>query len=182
MVVEATIVYNTLMGHCPSATLTLGGADYHDMSRTSHDNFQARLAGTLTRIMRLADALGVGVFTHVYTDGGISMGTVGNTCVGKGDNNLTSGAQIYYLSKKGKPRVAINNLQAGVATDQAVANSRDYFGDVASAAQHVAIATYLGVAGITNYDTYKGIFKIGSDIAIAQANQFSRAQLLGPDA
>lgn len=177
-VVEATLAYNTLMGHVPSASFRLGGADYHDNTRTSHDAFQLRLAGVITRTLRLADALGKDCFLHVITDGGISMADVGANNVATGDNNLTSGSQMYYLSKPGRPRVAINHQQAGAATEQGVADTRHYFGDV-SRAQHVPIATYLGLAGITSFDAYKRLFKIGSDMAIAQESKYAEAQLFG---
>ena len=179
MVIEATLVYNTLVGNCPTATLVQGGCDYHNMTRTTGSGVELQYAAKISRILQLATALNTDVCIHGITDGGISAATQGATSVYTGDNNLTSGAQFYYMSKPGLARVDIRHLQVGSYTSQGVVDTTNYWGNMSTAAQHGPLVAYLGLHGITEYSDYKKLFSIGSDVAHTRTAKHEEALVFG---
>ena len=180
MVVEATLVYNTLMGNCSTATLEEGGCDYHDGGRTTGSARNKSIGGKITRILKLADLLGSDAFINVSTDGGISAAGAAGTYMG--DNNQTSGEQLIYMAAPGKARPTLNSVQIGAYTPNGVVDTSNYWGNANTAGQHAALVAYLGLHGKVDYEDYKKLFGIGSDQAHARVARHADALVFGKKA
>jgi len=91
-VVEATIVYNAIMGNSGPATMQVGGADYHNGNYTDGQNYDTGIGRRVGRALTLAARKGKPVFIEVITDGSLQGNATGWT----GDTNTGGRVMIYF--------------------------------------------------------------------------------------
>jgi hypothetical protein len=148
----ASIAYNTIMGNSGGSTISLGGYDYHDNTRTTSDN-DDRVAGELVgRIIATAAALQKKVFLFVTTDGSVGSDSASFEGVWTGDRgNASAGYLLYYDPAK---RPETSSFQIGAYTNEQVTDSKS----ITSSTEGAAAAVFANWLKINNrMDLYAAI-------------------------
>jgi hypothetical protein len=154
-----SIVYNVLSGNAGSATLEIGGCDYHDNSRTTGDNKDLEIGTLIGRVLASAEAMSSspnfkGVFIYVVTDGAVSSAvSAAPTSPWASDRGESSCAYMLCYKPGGRPVTEgvggypawqVNSFTNGQIVDQSATSVVG--GDVEKAASAV-VANWLSASG-----------------------------------
>lgn len=152
----AASAYNALKGTAGSASLEMGGYDYHDNTRTTGDAKDLAAGTAIGQILETASAMGKPVFVYVCTDGATS--SANSTSGGSpwtSDRGVASVAYMLYFNPNGRP--ATNGFQVGQFTKGQVADDSFVTGGSPEAAAAAVFANWLQVNGQgANFANYAG--------------------------
>lgn len=145
----ANVTYNVLAGNAGAGTITLGGYDYHDQTRTTGDGKDQQAGELIGRILQTAALMNKPVMIFVTTDG--SVVSAESTEAGSPWTSDRGDASCSYLlaySPEGRP--ALGGSQINGFTDGQAADATHIVGNNPSKAAVAAFANYLGFAGKKN--------------------------------
>lgn len=118
----ASIAYNTIVGNAGAASISLGGFDYHDNTRTSGDAKDREAGELIGRIIATAAALQKKVFIFVSTDGSVGSNSESVSGVWTGDRgNASAGYLLFYDPAK---RPETSSFQVGAYTNEQVTDPK----------------------------------------------------------
>ena len=138
------MTYNALKGTCGSASLELGGYDYHDNTRTTGDAADLKAGTAVGQILESANAMGKPVFIYVCSDGSVSSAQSDNPGAPWASDRGTAGmAYMLYFNPAGRP--ATTGYQVGQFTAGQVADDTFVTGASPEAAAAAVFANYLQV-------------------------------------
>jgi len=146
MSIFANVTYNVLKGNAGSGTISLGGYDYHDQTRTTGDARDREAGVIIGRILRTAELLGKPIFIYVTSDGSVvsqdsaSGGTVWTS--DRGD----AGA-LYMLAYDPKGRHETSAIQLGNFVAGQAADASHLIGNTPELAASAVFANYMSFAG-----------------------------------
>jgi hypothetical protein len=140
--VFGTMAYNAISGQGGSATMTLGGYDYHGNARATTNTQDANAGALVGRLLETAKLLGKPVFIYVTTDGSVSVsGAGGVTDNWAGDRGTAGMAYILFYSPAGRP--ATSGFQIGNYTTAQVVDDKTIVGGNPEVAAAAVFANYL---------------------------------------
>jgi hypothetical protein len=169
--VFAASVYNALKATAGSASLEMGGFDYHDNTRSTGDGKDLQAGTVIGQILETASIMGKPVFLYVCTDGATSSAqsdTGGSPWVS--DRGTASVAYMLYFNPNSRP--ATTGFQVGQFTKGQVADDSFVTGGSPEAAAAGVFANWLQVNGqAANFANYAGT--IISSTQLASVIKFS---------
>lgn len=137
-----SMIYNSLLGNAGSATLEMGGYDYHNNTRTTGDQRDLDAGRVMGRILQSAKVLNKPVFLYVTSDGGVNSPTSeARDAVWTSDRGSAGAAYIFMFNPAGRPAVSSN--QIGHFTDGQVADDKFVTGNNTGLAGQAVFANYL---------------------------------------
>ncbi len=108
----AAVMKLVLEGYAGAGTITMGGYDYHGQGRASGEVRNFRAGQCMGACLEYAARKGIPLMLYVFSDGGISSGTmVDNTVDGRGkfmwtsDNQSTATAFFLVYNPRGRPQL-----------------------------------------------------------------------------
>lgn len=118
--VFASMVYNALAGNCAHVSLSLGGYDYHNGTRTTGEAKDAEAGNLIAKILATAAAMNRPVFIYVNTDGSV-RGDISNspTVPWRSDNGSAGVMLGFAFDPMGKPAAARTQI-GGFSVGQGV--------------------------------------------------------------
>jgi hypothetical protein len=118
--VFASMVYNALAGNCGHVSLSLGGYDYHNGTRTTGETKDAEAGNLIARILASASVMGKPVFIYVNTDGSV-RGDISSspTVPWRSDNGSASVMLGFAFDPVGRPTTARTQV-GGFSSGQGV--------------------------------------------------------------
>lgn len=156
----ASIAYNTILGNAGGSTISLGGYDYHDNTRTTSDTRDREAGELVGRIVATAAALQKKVFIFVSTDGSVGSDSTSFTGVWTGDRGNASAGYLMFYDPAKRPETS--SFQIGAYTNEQVTDTKLPSGS----AEGAAAAVFANWLKINNrMDLYAAI----ADRALAQA-------------
>ncbi|WP_408096435.1 hypothetical protein ACJVC5_15455 [Peredibacter sp. HCB2-198] len=150
-----------LDGHIGVGTITLGGFDYHDGTRTTGDARDFDLGQLMGAIMELAAAKKTDVVIYVLTDGGVAAnGTVDSTgkFVWAGDSGQRSATFMMVYKNDGRPSLRTTKRQIGYyKANGAVEGSAMLTSNSVVTTSKAMVANYLALHGLEgNFENVVG--------------------------
>lgn len=118
--VFATMVYNTALNNTASATLSLGGYDYHNNTRSSGDQRDAAAGIVIARVLRTLAVLQKKAFVIVTTDGAVNCPSDENTGVWSSDRGAAGCLYMMAYDPLKPPSASsyqLGHFNAGQAAD-----------------------------------------------------------------
>lgn len=139
--VFGTMVYNTLIGQSGSASLNIGGYDYHNNPRATTNARDLAAGQTIGRILQTADILQRPVFLYVTSDGAVSsVNSADRQSMFNSDRGAAGMAYIIMYQPSG--RVATTGFQIGHYTAAQAAADDTVVGNSTNIATQAAFANY----------------------------------------
>ncbi|MBX3017721.1 MAG: hypothetical protein KF767_07530 [Bdellovibrionaceae bacterium] len=149
LAIFGAIAHNVLDGNAGCGTLSLGGYDYHDATRTTGDRLDREAGIVVGRILQTAALKNRKVFIYVASDGSagsVDSGTGGEAWVtDRGDAGCN-----YVLAFDPAALHASTGTQLGGFTDGQTADGAHLIGNNAELAAVAAFANYMSFAGQTS--------------------------------
>lgn len=137
---SASMIYNGLMKNSGVVSISMGGYDYHDGTRTTGDAADLRAGEFIGRILQSAHVLGKKVFVYVTTDGAVSASENGSGSWAS-DRGTASASYLIMYDPSGRPQTIGN--QIGHYTQGQVADSSFITGKDPERAAMAAFMNYL---------------------------------------
>lgn len=140
--VFGAMVYNALLGFAGTASLEIGGYDYHDNTRSTGDARDLEAGRTIGRILQSAKVLNKPVFLHVVSDGAVSS-AISNSrnSIWTSDRGTAGASYMILFHPNGRPEVSEN--QIGSFTDEQVVDDKFITGNDSALASQAVFANYL---------------------------------------
>lgn len=162
--VRGSIAYNAIKGQSGSASLVLGGYDYHTGNRTSGDAKDLAAGETVGRILETAAAMNSPVTVYVNTDGScVSVNSSTPDSAWTSDRGTACVAYMLMFDPKGRPATSGHQIGAftdGQAVEESVVGSRN------EAAVAAILANYLKLNGkLDKFDAIAGKLLTASDLS-----------------
>ena len=118
----SAIGYMVLKGFAGSGTITIGGYDYHDRTITTGENQDERAGRAIGTLLQMASILNRKLMIHVYTDGGVGIGSRADQVPGadgnvekfiwQTDTETHSAAFVLVYDPAGRPEMQTQQLGA----------------------------------------------------------------------
>ncbi|WPU63376.1 hypothetical protein [Peredibacter starrii] len=150
-----------LEGRIGVGTITLGGFDYHDGTRTTGDTKDFELGQLMGAIMELAAVKDTDVVIYVLTDGGVAAGgTVDGSgkFIWSGDSGQRSSTFMMVYKKDGRPGLRTTKRQIGYfKANGAVEGSALLTSNSVVTTSKAMVANYLALHGLEgNFENVVG--------------------------
>lgn len=149
LAIFGAIAHNVLEGNAGCGTLSLGGYDYHDNTRTTGDRLDREAGIIVGRLLQTAALKNKKVFIYVASDG--SAGSVDSSA---GDANWVTdrgdAGCNYVLAFDPAGRHASTGTQLGGFTDGQTADATHLVGNNAELAAVAVFANYMSFANQTS--------------------------------
>lgn len=149
--VAKPLVKLVLDGVLGAGTITLGGYDYHDNTRTSGDSRDRELGQLIGAIVETAAARQKDVVIYVLTDGGVGSGgpDANGRLVWTGDNGERSSSFMMVYKKDGRPAMRNNKRQIGYfQANGAVSPTAALTSNSVTNTAKAMVANYLALHGL----------------------------------
>lgn len=167
--VFGTMVFNTILGNAGSASLSIGGYDYHNNDRATVTNVRDRNAGVVMgRILETARVLNRPVVLMVTTDGAVSA-TQSETPNSDFNSDRGSAGMVYMFMYNPAGRPVTTDFQVGHYTNGQSADTAFVIGGNPELA---AQAVFLNWLRLNNrMDLYNTVVPQGRSMDAAQVAQ-----------
>lgn len=116
----ATMAKLLLDGYVGAATISKGGNDYHDKTRSTGENRDFEAGEIIGQVMALAARKRKNIIIYVLTDGGVAASDqIDNSAAGRGkyvwtgDSGQRSSAFLLVYRDQGRPTLRTGNRQIG---------------------------------------------------------------------
>lgn len=113
----SSVTKMVLDGFAATGTITLGGYDYHDGTRTRGDSSDRQVGEVVGRILQIAAEKQKQVVVYVFTDGGVGTNGVLDPANGRlvwsGDSGQRSSSVMFAYDPIQKPSMRTANRQMG---------------------------------------------------------------------
>lgn len=157
---QAAMVYNALKGNASSASLEIGGYDYHG-SGTANCNTKDQEAGELIgRVLETAAVMNKSVFIYLVSDGSVSSSSGSTYGTGPVNDSGTRGEILFFAySPQAAPKIKDDRWgrQIGHFSPGQGADGTSIVGTPEKGAA-AAVANWLAFAGGTNLQKFDGLF------------------------
>lgn len=146
MNIYANMTYNVLQGNAGCGTITLGGYDYHDNTRTTGDNLDNAAGVIIGRMLETAALMNKKLFIYVTSDGSVvsaDSATAGTPWTSdRGDAGCN---YVIAFDPAGRPETT--GTQVGGFTNGQTADAAHMIGNSPELAAVAGFANYMSFAG-----------------------------------
>jgi hypothetical protein len=137
----ASLVYNSLRKNAGSATLVLGGYDYHGQSRAATDQLDRQAGELIGRVLASAEALQTPVFIIVTSDGAVGSDT-SDTPGSQFTSDRGSAGVLYAFTYHPVRRINLKKNQLGHFESGQLAAEKSVVGGSTERAMAAILANY----------------------------------------
>jgi len=146
MNIYANMTYNVLNGNAGCGTISLGGYDYHDNTRTSGDARDLAAGEIIGRMLQTAALMGKKLFIYVASDGSV-VSPDSATGGGPWTSDRGDAGCNYVMAYDPAGRPQSSGTQVGGFTDGQAADSAHIIGNSPELSAVAAFANYMSFAG-----------------------------------
>lgn len=171
--VFGTMVYNTLIGQAGSASLNIGGYDYHGNARNVTNTRDLDAGRIIGNILQTAEALQRPLFLYVTSDGAVSSENSETDRQAQFNSDRGSAGMAYIIMYQPTGRPVTTGFQIGHYTASQAADDKTIVGNSSDLATQAAFANYcrlnnrmdlysqIVTRGLTETDRINEVVKVG---------------------
>lgn len=144
--IYAAMTYNVLGGNAGAGTISLGGYDYHDNTRSTGDARDRQAGDVIGRMLQTAAVMNKKLFIYVTSDGSVVSGETDNAADARWSSDRGDAGCNYVMAFDPAGMPGNSGSQVGSFTDGQAVDGTHVIGNNTELAAAAAFANYLSFA------------------------------------